>query len=90
MRKRLRFPDENYGSLEYLTLTTTDNLDKTEVISAELFSTTDSSKFLGANFISSSLDKGSIWISGLVERYNNVLWNVQVPDFKIWQVWQFQ
>ena len=90
-RKTLRILDKNSSSDE--TELSEEDLDKTDVfpfprpvpavIYAELFSATDSSKFLGTKFFSSSLEKGSMWISGLVERYNNVLWNVQVPDFKV-------
>ena len=90
-RKTLRIPDKNSRSYE-IELAEED-LDQIGVSSfsppvaaaiyAELFSATDSSKFLAANFFSSSLEKGSMWISGSVGMRKNVLWNVQVPDFKI-------
>ena len=50
---------------------------------AELFFTTNSKMFQGAYFVSSLIEKGSMWISGSVGRSNQVLWHVNVPDFKV-------
>ena len=50
---------------------------------AELFAKTNSKEFEGAHFLSSLLEKGSMWISGRDRMRNNVLWHVQVPDFRV-------
>ena len=50
---------------------------------AELFAKTNSKEFEEAHFLSSLLEKGSMWISGRDRMRNNVLWHVQVPDFKV-------
>ena len=52
-------------------------------IFAELFAKTNSKEFEGAHFLSSLLEKGSMWISGRDRMRNNILWHVQVPDFRV-------
>ena len=90
-QKTLRFRDKNSSSDETELVEDLDQFGVSsfsppvaDVIYAKLISdSTDSSKFLGANFFSSSLEKGFMWISGSDRMRNNVLWNVQVPDFKV-------
>ena len=50
---------------------------------AELFAKTNSNEFEGGYFLSSLLEKGSMWISGRDRMRNNVLWHVQVPEFRV-------
>ena len=50
-----------------------------DVVFAELYCETNS----GFRFFSSLLEKGSMWISGLNEKHNKVLWHVNLPDFKV-------
>ena len=50
---------------------------------AELFFTTNSNKFQGAHFVSSLLEKDSMWISGFDKMSNKVLWQINVPAFNL-------
>ena len=52
-------------------------------IFAELFAEINSNKFEGAHFLSLLLEKDSMWISGRDRMRNNVLWHVQVPNFRV-------
>ena len=52
-------------------------------IFAELFAEINSNKFEGAHFGSSVLEKGSMWITGLDGMSNQVLWQVNLPDFDV-------
>ena len=52
-------------------------------IFGKLLAETNSKEFEGAYFSSSLLEKGAMWISGLDNIGNQVLWHVQVTDFKV-------
>ena len=52
-------------------------------IFAEFFSETNSNEYEGAYFSSSFSEKGSMWIFGRDGMGNDVLWHVEVPDFKV-------
>ena len=54
-----------------------------DVIFAKLFSKISSYMFRGTRLFSSLLEEDSMWISGLDEMSNKVLWQVNVPDSNV-------
>ena len=78
MGKSIKFPD--FDKTELTADSSPPIVDK---IAAELFFRTNSYNFLQAQFVSSLLEEGSMWISGSVGISKQILWQVNVADFKV-------